>query len=96
MLSLSFLSLAASPPPRQTSWASTEAAAKLPFTQPDWTIGYYAWIWAPEATRTKGALDSTLGVQFTVNCPPSTRGLLRPWLTRPNGSLTRGSCMPHA
>ena len=60
------LALGASPPVQQTSLASTEAAAKLPFTQPEWTIGYYAWIWAPEQTRTKGAQDSTLGVQFTV------------------------------
>ena len=63
---LSAVVLGASPPVQQTSLASTDAAAKLPFTQPDWTIGYYAWIWAPEQTRTKGAQDSTLGVQFTV------------------------------
>ena len=61
------LALGASPPVQQTSLASTEAAAKLPFTQPDWTIGYYAWIWSPEQTRTHGALDANLGVQFTVS-----------------------------
>lgn len=55
------LSLGASPPVQQTL-ASAPANA---FKAPDWTIGYYAWLWAPEATRTRGAEDSTLGVQFT-------------------------------
>ena len=65
------LTLGASPPVQQTL-ATASALAGQPFkasdqsVAPAWTIGYYAWIWAPEQTRTKGAEDSSLGVQFTV------------------------------
>ena len=61
------LTLGASPPVQQTlASVPAVALAGAPFKAPDWTIGYYAWLWAPEQTRTKGAVDSTLGVQFTV------------------------------
>ena len=62
------LALGASPPVQQTlaSVPTQKFKAYNGVSSPEWTIGYSAWLWAPEATRTKGATDATLGVQFTV------------------------------
>lgn len=71
------LSLGASPKPQESSnvLVSTPAGIDSIPRPPAWTVGYYAWIWAPEASRSRGGEDATLGVQFTGEWN-ATAGLL--------------------
>ena len=58
------LPLGASPRLEEKALLSTPVVGSVPSAS-EWTEGYYAQIATPEALRSRGGSDATLGVQFT-------------------------------